>query len=251
MPMPPLLYIFVLLFGVCVGSFLNVVIFRVPAGESIVTGPSHCPRCGRRLKWTELVPILSFLALRGRCSGCGEKISPQYPVVEAANGLLWVFLFWQFGLTLTALLACCFCSALLALSVIDARTGEIPRGINICILVLAVCETALDCSNWPTHIIGLFAMSAPLLLVWLATKGAGVGGGDVKLLAAAGLFLGWKGIVFAVLAGCVAAAAVHIPRMALKKAGRALAFGPYLSFGMFLSLVWGESIINWYLGLLR
>lgn len=98
--------------------------------------------------------------------------------------------------------------------------------------------------------IGLFAVSVPLLLVWLITKGAGVGGGDIKLLAAAGLFLGWKLVVFSVLVGCLAAVCVHIPRMALKKAGRALAFGPYLSAGMFVSLVWGERLLNWYLGLL-
>ena len=246
-----LLYIFIFLFGICIGSFLNVVIFRVPAGESIVTGPSHCMRCGRRLKWTEMVPIFSFLVLRGRCAGCGEKISPQYPLVEAANGLLWVFLFWRFDLSWQALLACLFVSALLALSVIDARTGEIPLGINLAILVLAAAATALDFSNWPTHVIGLFAVSVPLLLVWIVTKGAGVGGGDIKLLAAAGLLLGWKLLLFAVVAGCIAAVCVHIPRMALKKAGRALAFGPYLSFGMFLALVRGESIINWYLSLLH
>lgn len=249
--MPPLLYILIFLFGICIGSFLNVVILRVPAGESIVTGPSHCMRCGRRLKWYEMVPVFSFLALRGRCAGCGEKISPQYPLIEAANGLLWVFLFWQFGLCWQALLACLFVSALLALSVIDARTGEIPPGINLFLAVLAVGATALDLSNWPAHVIGLFAVSVPLLLVWLFTKGKGVGGGDIKLLATSGLFLGWKLILFAVVAGCVAAVCVHIPRMALKKAGRTLAFGPYLSFGMFLSLVWGESVINWYLGLLR
>ena len=248
--MLPLLYIFIFLFGICIGSFLNVVILRVPAGESVVTGPSHCPCCGRNLKWRELVPLFSFLALRGRCAGCGEKISPQYPLIEAAAGLLWVFLFWRFGLSLTALLACLFVSALLALSVIDARTGEIPLGINCFILALGAAATALDFSNWPAHIIGLFALSAPLLLVWFVTKGAGVGGGDIKLLAAAGLLLGWKQLLLAVFIGCLAAVIVHLPRMALKKAGRALAFGPYLSFGMFLSLVWGESMINWYLGLL-
>lgn len=249
--MLPLLYILIFLFGICIGSFLNVVILRVPAGESIVTGPSHCMRCGRRLKWYEMVPVFSFLALRGRCAGCGEKISPQYPLIEAANGLLWVFLFWHFGLTWTALCACGFVSCLLALSVIDARTGEIPVGINICIAVLAVCMTALDLSSWPTHVIGLFAVSGPLYVLWLVTRGNGVGGGDIKLLAASGLLLGWKLILLAVVAGCVVAVCVHIPRMALKKAGRALAFGPYLSVGMLLALLWGESVINWYLRLLH
>lgn len=248
--MPILLYIFIFVFGACIGSFLNVVILRVPAGESIVTGPSHCPRCGRKLKWYELVPVFSFLSLRGRCSGCGEKISLQYPLVEAGNGLLWLFLFWHLGVGVYTLLVCLLTSALLALSVIDARTGEIPLCINFFIFVLAVVETALDFSNWPEHLIGLFAVSILLLALYAATQGRGVGGGDIKLMAAAGLFLGWRNIALSLFLACVLAAVIHLLRMAVKKAGRTLAFGPYLSAGILLALLWGNTFINWYLSLL-
>ena len=244
------LYIFIFVFGACIGSFLNVVILRVPAGESIVTGPSHCPHCGRKLKWYELVPVFSFLALRGRCSGCGEKISPQYPLVEAGTGLLWFFLFWHLGVGVYGLLVCLFASALLALSVIDVRTGEIPLCINFFIFVLAVVETALDFSNWSEHLIGLFAVSILLLALYAATQGRGVGGGDIKLMAAAGLFLGWQNIALSLFLACVLAAVIHLLRMAAKKAGRMLAFGPYLSAGILLALLWGDTFINWYLSLL-
>ncbi len=248
--MPTLLYIFILVLGLCIGSFLNVVILRVPAGESIVTGPSHCPRCGRKLKWYELFPLFSFLALRGRCSGCGERISPQYPLVEAGNGLLWLFLFWQLGVGVYALLASLLASALLALSVIDARTGEIPPGLNAAVLVLAVLAAVLDRNNWLSHVAGLFAVSVPLWLVWLLTKGRGIGGGDIKLMAAAGLFIGWRNIVLSLFLACVLAAVIHLILMAAKKAGRSLAFGPYLSAAILLALLWGDRLVNWYLTLL-
>lgn len=248
--MPTLLYILIFTFGLCIGSFLNVVILRVPAGESIVTGPSHCPRCGRKLKWYELFPLFSFLALRGRCSGCGERISPQYPIVEAANGLLWLFLFWQLGIGGYALLVSLLASVLLALSVIDARTGEIPLGLNAAVLVLAVLATVLDRDNWLSHVSGLFTVSIPLWLVWLLTKGRGVGGGDIKLMAAAGLFLGWRNIVLSLFLACILATVIHLMLMAAKKAGRRLAFGPYLSAAILLALLWGEGLITWYLSLL-
>jgi len=248
-PLTTLIYIFVFLFGITVGSFMNVCILRIPTGESIVTGPSHCTRCGKRLKWYELVPIFSYLALRGRCSKCKSKISIQYPVVEALNGVLWLLLSFLFGMTLQAALACLFTSALIVLSVIDARTREIPAGINIFILFLAIASTILDKQNYLSHIIGLFAISLPLYLIFLITNGRGIGGGDIKLMAACGLLLGWKLIILGFFLGCLSATVIHLTFMVVRKAGRALSFGPYLSVGVFLALIWGKSIIDWYLSL--
>ena len=141
-------YIFVFLLGSVIGSFLNVCILRIPAGESIVTGPSHCPKCGRRLKWYELVPIFSFLALRGRCKGCKDPISAQYTLIEAVNGVLWILAFQRFGPSLEALGTALMAAALLTLSIIDERTREIPPGITAFIGVLALGITALDFENW-------------------------------------------------------------------------------------------------------
>lgn len=244
-----LIYILIFLLGISVGSFLNVCILRIPAGESIVTGPSHCPRCGRRLKWYELIPIFSFLALRGRCSGCKSAISPQYPLIEALNGALWMLCLAVMGLTPMAAVACLFASALIVVGVIDARTMEIPPGATIAVLVLGGIASALDRQNWLSHLIGLFAVSLPLALLFYITRGRGIGGGDVKLMAACGLLLGWKLALLGFFLGCLFGALIHLGLMAAKKAGRTLSFGPYLALGCFTALLFGDSLLSWYLGL--
>ena len=244
-----LMYIFVFLFGIAVGSFLNVCILRIPAHESIVTGPSHCTSCGKRLKWYELVPLFSFLALRGRCSGCKTRISAQYPLIEALNGFLWLLVFNAVGFTLYAAAACLLASALIVVSVIDARTREIPSGTTIFILALGIIATLLDLQSWLSHLIGFFAVSLPLFLVFAITGGRGIGGGDIKLMAGCGLFLGWKLVVLGFFFGCFAAALIHLSLMAQKKADRTLSFGPYLAVGIFTALIWGEPVIGWYLNM--
>ena len=241
-----LMYIFVFLFGIAVGSFLNVCILRIPAQESIVTVPSHCTSCGKRLKWYELLPLFSFLALRGRCSSCKAKISSQYPIIEALNGILWLVIFYAFGFTLFSVLACLFTSVLIVLSVIDARTREIPTGTTIVIAVLGVFATLLDSQNWLSHLVGIFAISLPLFLVFSITRGRGIGGGDIKLMAVCGLLLGWKLTVLGFFLGCLAATVIHLFLMSIKKADRTLSFGPYLSIGVFSAMLWGNAFINWY-----
>jgi len=244
-----IMYVFIFLLGISVGSFLNVCILRIPAGESIVTGPSHCPRCGRRLKWYELIPIFSFLALRGRCSGCKAAISAQYPLIEALNGFLWLLVFYREGPSAYCALSCLLVSALVVIAVIDARTMEIPSGMTIFLVILGALSAALDYHYLLSHILGFLAVSLPLYLVYLITRGRGIGGGDIKLLAGCGLFLGWKLVILGFFFGCFAATFVHLLLMAFKKAGRTLSFGPYLSAGMFFALVWGADLIRWYLSL--
>lgn len=245
-----LLYICIFLLGTVIGSFLNVCILRIPAGESIVTGPSHCMSCGRRLRWYDMVPLFSWLALGGRCRACKAPVSPQYPLIEGANGALWVLVSACLGLTPDALLGCLMTSALLVLSVIDARTREIPPGTVIFIAVLGGLRVFLRPASLVSAILGLAAVSGFLLLVLLITGGRGVGGGDVKLMAACGLFLGWQNILLAFLLGCVLGSCIHLVRMRAFGAGRELALGPYLSAGVFLALLWGQPLIHWYLGLL-
>lgn len=240
-------YCLAALFGIFVGSFLNVCILRIPAGESIVTTPSHCPHCGKRLHWYELVPLLSWLAQRGTCRGCKAPISAQYPLIELANGVLWVLCCAVLGFSLDTLLCCAMTSALLVLSVIDGRTQEIPPGINYFIFALGVLRTLLAPADWKNHVAGFFAIS--LFLLVLALLG-GMGGGDVKLMAAAGLFLGWKAIIFAFFTGCIVGAVIHVARMKLCNASRRLAFGPYLSVGIAVAMLWAEPLIGWYLALL-
>ena len=208
------------LFGICVGSFLNVVAFRLPKGESIVTGPSHCMTCGHRLKWYELIPVLSFVIQGGKCRSWDTLIA--------------------FGLV----------SALIALSLIDARTQEIPGGLNIFIACLGVLRIATDWHNFLLYLIGGAAVSVPLLIILFVTGGAGIGGGDVKLMAAAGLVLGWKNIILAFLLACIFGAVIHPIRMKFFHAGRVLAMGPYLSAGIMVAFLFGDAMISWYLGMM-
>lgn len=244
------MYILIFLYGIVIGSFLNVVVVRVPRKESIVKVRSHCENCGYQLKWFDLIPIFSYLVLGGKCRKCKTKISAQHLVLEVLNGILYVFTFFIAGFSIPTVLLCLLFSALLALSLIDFKTYEIPVGFQYVIFVLAVCRMILDRANWSEHVIGFFAVSVVLYLMYVISKGAAIGGGDVKLMAVCGLFVGWKLIIFAFLLGCIVGSVVHIIRMKLSGESHVLAMGPYLSIGVFVAALWGNQILTWYLGML-
>ena len=243
------IYITIFLFGIVIGSFLNVCIFRIPNHETVVTERSHCMNCGYQLSWYDMVPVFSWLCLGGKCRKCKAPISPQYPIVEAVNGILYVVVFAVNGFSLESILYCLFVSALLVLSVIDWRTYEIPIGINIFILVLGILHTALDYSNWLTYVVGFFSVSLFLFLLLWISKGRAIGGGDVKLMAVAGLLLGWKLAILAFFIGCIVGSVIHLLRMKLSGADKVLAMGPYLSVGLFIAALWGNAMIGWYMGM--
>lgn len=243
------IYITIFLFGIVIGSFLNVCIFRIPNHETVVTERSHCMNCGYQLSWYDMVPVFSWLCLGGKCRKCKTPISPQYPIVEAVNGILYMVVFAVNGFSLESILYCLFVSALLVLSVIDWRTYEIPIGINIFILVLGILHTALDYSNWLTYVVGFFSVSLFLFLLLWISKGRAIGGGDVKLMAVAGLLLGWKLAILAFFIGCIVGSVIHLLRMKLSGADKVLAMGPYLSVGLFIAALWGNAMIGWYLGM--
>ena len=243
-------YIIIFIFGITIGSFLNVCIYRIPLGASIVTAPSHCMTCGRKLKWYDMVPVFSWLVLGGKCRNCKSKISVQYPIIEGVNGILYVVICAVNGLEWSSMIYCFMASALLVLSIIDWRTYEIPFGINVFLFVLGVAMTILDRGNLAEHLIGMICVSGLLGILYLLTGGRAIGGGDIKLMFACGLILGWKLILLAFFLGCIIGSVVHIIRMSVKKAGRMLAMGPYLSVGILLAALWGNAWINWYLSLL-
>ena len=243
-------YIIIFIFGITIGSFLNVCIYRIPLGESIVTAPSHCMTCWRKLKWYDMVPVFSWLVLGGKCRNCKSKISVQYPIIEGVNGILYVMICAVNGLEWSSVIYCFMASALLVLSIIDWRTYEIPFGINVFLFVLGIAMTILDRGNLVEHLIGMICVSGLLGILYLLTGGRAIGGGDIKLMFACGLILGWKLILLAFFLGCIIGSVVHIIRMSVKKAGRMLAMGPYLSAGILLAALWGNAWINWYLSLL-
>ncbi len=250
----PILILLTLL-GLAVGSFCNVLIYRIPKGEEFVKTPSHCMSCGHTLKWYENIPLLSWLLQGGKCRSCKVKLSAQYPIVEALNGLMWLAtgLIVRSGLLaqsdwLTVALYCVLFSMLLVLTVIDWRTFTIPNGINLVIFLLGVIRLVTDLDHWLTYLIGMLAVALVFLLMNIATGGRGLGMGDVKLVAAAGLLLGWQKMLLAVLVGSLSGAIIHMIRMRGGE-GRKLAFGPYLAAGIWLAALVGEPLINAYLGL--
>lgn len=237
----------VLAFGLVIGSFLNVCIYRLPRGEEVVKEPSHCPNCMSALKWYELIPVLSFILQKGRCRNCKEKISFQYPAVELLNGALYLWIIIKTGYQPLSVLYCLCTSALIVIAVIDFRTFEIPLGCNLFIGALGVARLFMNLSAWQEYVIGFFAVSGLFMIIYLVTKGKGIGGGDIKLMAAAGLLLGWKHIILALAVGSVAGSVIHIALMKLKNKNRVLAFGPYLAAGIFISMLYGDELIEWYL----
>ena len=247
--MTGLFYLLWTLLGLCVGSFCNVLIFRLPKGEEFVKTPSHCMACGHRLRWFELVPVVSWLAQGGKCRACGVKLSAQYPIVEALNGGAWLLAAWLFrGDAVRAVLYSALFSLLTVVAVIDWRTFEIPNGVNLAIFLLGVVQLVADRRNWALYLIGMCSVSLLFLLLWFITHGNGLGMGDVKLMAAAGLLLGWPRILLAMILGSVSGAIIHTIRMR-RGAGRKLAFGPYLSAGIWVAALFGERLIGAYLGL--
>lgn len=243
-------YFFVSLFGVMVGSFLNVLIYRIPKNEEFVKTQSHCMTCGHNLAWYDNIPIFSWLTLGGKCRYCKTKLSIQYPLIEAFNGLIWLFVFVVHGININSLLICAMSSGLLAMGMIDWKTYEIPNGFHVFFGILAIIHVALDYSNWLNYVIGFFCVSLVLLAIYLISGGRAIGGGDVKLMAVCGLFVGWKNILLALMIGCVVGSCVHMIRMRVSKAGNVLAMGPYLALGIFIASLYGEQIISWYMSIL-
>lgn len=241
-------YIIIFLFGITIGSFLNVCIYRIPKHEDIVKTRSHCMTCGYQLKWYDMFPVFSYLCLRGRCRKCGAKLSIQYPLIEILNGIAYLLVVFVNGVNVESLLYCLLTSALLVLSVIDFRTYEIPFGINLFILALGLIRVVTDYRNFLAYLVGFLIVSAVLAVLYYASKGRAIGGGDVKLMAVCGLLLGWKLIILAFLSGCVLGAVIHVIRMKVSGEDHVLAMGPYLSMGVFIAALWGNQMLAWYLG---
>ena len=238
-------YILIFLYGIIIGSFLNVCIYRIPRQENIVITRSHCMKCGNTLRARDLIPVFSYVFLGGKCRYCKEKVSLQYPLVEVFNGTLWVITFLIVNDPVKSILYCLMISGLLVLSVIDWRTFEIPFGINVYLFILGLIRVMVDGIHY--FILLDFALvSGFLLLLFVITKGRGIGGGDIKLMAAVGLILGWKHTIVAFFFGCLYGSVIHIIRMKVSKADHVLAMGPYLSAGIITAVWFGTRILEWY-----
>lgn len=242
--------------GAMTGSFLNVCIARLPVGQSIVSPPSACPRCGARIRPWDNIPLLSFLWLRGRCRACGQPIAWRYPLVEALTGVLFAANVYAFGVEPWTVVACLFCAALVVVSFIDLDHQIIPDVISLPGTLLGLL---LALPGWgPTFLDRLLGALLGGGLLWAvavfyewAREQEGMGGGDIKLLAMIGAFLGWRGVLVTLLVGSLSGVCVGGLRILLRRveAGLPIPFGPFLSLGALVALYWGEALIGWYVEL--
>jgi leader peptidase (prepilin peptidase)/N-methyltransferase len=241
--------------GLLIGSFLNVVIARVPEGRSLVRPRSACPGCGAAIAWHDNVPLLSFLALRGRCRACGIAIPWRYPIVEAATAALFGAAALAFGPTLHAVVAAVLLAALLAIAVIDLERQIIPDVISLPgILAGVLANLATGRVSWMDSLLGIAVgggvfVAIALVGSWLAGQDA-MGGGDIKLAAMLGAFLGWKVLLLSLFASAVGGGILAAALMGFGVRGRKdpLPFGPFLAAGGAVGLFWGERMVRWYLG---
>jgi leader peptidase (prepilin peptidase)/N-methyltransferase len=248
-----MLYGFLFAFGAAIGSFLNVCIGRLPEGESIVSPPSHCPRCGAPVQPRDNIPLISYVLLRGRCRTCREPISLRYPLVEALMGGLLVLVFLRFGsLPLTAVYGA-FVAALLVVTFIDLDHMIIPDVISLPGIVVGLaCAAAGYGPALSDSVIGILLGGGLLYLVAVGyetvTGREGMGGGDIKLLAMVGAFLGWRGVLVTLLVGSLTGALVGIGVTVYRRQTRVpIPFGPFLSLGALCALFVGQQIVAWYL----
>ena len=241
-------YVFVI--GSVIGSFLNVCIFRIPEKESVVVNRSHCPQCGYPLKFIHMIPVISFLFLRGKCPSCKGRISRQYPLVEALTACLFLITVMRFGYTAQSLLLCIFHCVLIVVAGIDIHTMTIPDILHIWIGGIGIVHLLLNPSCLLSSLTGLVIVSLPMLL--LALLCGGFGGGDIKLCAVCGFFLGLKGVLLGFLFACILADVYAIYLIAVKKVSKksSICFGPFLAAGFIISSLFWDALITWYLTLL-
>jgi leader peptidase (prepilin peptidase)/N-methyltransferase len=249
-----MLEVFSFIFGALVGSFLNVCICRLPQQESIVFPGSHCPQCDHPIPFYDNIPIISYLVLRRKCRSCHHPISLQYPIVEGLTAFVSLLLFLAFGPSWSYLIYFSFMAALIVITVIDLYHQIIPDVISLPgIGVGLLASLVLPEITFLNSLLGILVGGGSLFLVatiyqWLF-KREGMGGGDIKLLAMIGAFLGWKAVILTILFSSLIGSIAGIAIMVIKGKNfkYAIPFGPFLSLGATISLFYGEEVIRWYL----
>jgi leader peptidase (prepilin peptidase)/N-methyltransferase len=242
------------LFGLCVGSFLNVVIYRLPLGQSLVSPPSRCRKCGYSLRWFDNIPVVSWLLLRGRCRQCGVGVSWQYPLVELITGALFVLVVWltpMGPLVASRLMLVCM---LIALFGIDLEHQILPNSITLPGIVIGLLFSLIAPPGITDALIGVAIGGGMLYAVaygyylWRGEDGMGMG--DVKMLAMLGAFLGWKAVLVTLILASFAGAFVGLGMMSLQRGGMkyALPFGTFLALGAVAAMFVGDPLIAWYAG---
>ncbi len=254
-------YIMAGVFGLLIGSFLNVCILSWGAEpkESVMRPRSRCPKCGNRIAWYDNIPVLSWLILRGRCRNCKQSISLMYPLVELATCIIWIYFVWLFGPTIAAVRAAVFFTLLLGILVTDARAYIIPDEFTIGGLVLGLILTGVGgfiLNGGPGAVHGLAfsfiggAVGFGILWVvgWLGTiilKQDAMGGGDIKMMAMVGVFVGWTGVLLTIFIGALVGTLVFLP-LTLMGRKKLVPFGIFLAIGAGVAYLFGAKLVQWY-----
>ncbi|MBI5787669.1 MAG: prepilin peptidase [Candidatus Schekmanbacteria bacterium] len=246
-------------FGMLIGSFLNVCIYRMPKGESLAFPASHCPQCQTALHFYDNIPVLSYLFLRGKCRFCKAPISEQYPLVELLTGLLFMLTVLRFGFSLSVPVYATLQAILIVAIFVDAAHMIIPDKITIPGIIIGFLASFLPRHpvSWQNSLLGILVAGGFLYLVAVLSvvilKKEGMGGGDIKLAAAIGAFLGWQRSFLAVMLGAFLGSVVGIALILIRRKGRKeyIPFGPFLACGAIISLYWGNELIDWYLSFFR
>ncbi len=240
------------LMGACFGSFLNVLIDRIPAEKSIISPPSHCDACQRRLTGLDLVPVFSYIFLGGRCRSCGAKIPIAVLLVELGCGLWTAFLFWHYGLTAEFAAATFFSYVFIVIGMIDLKHQEVYSSvvypaIGVALLVDAFVMDRGIINSLEGAGVGAFI----ILLPFLITRGAGMGFGDVEIAVLIGLVTGFAEVMVPIVGGIVLGGVAAILLLVFRIKGRkdAIPFGPFLSFAAIVAMVWGPDIFHWWMGI--
>lgn len=241
--------------GCCLGSFYNVVVYRLPKGESLIRPGSHCPQCNRPVAPYDNIPLLSYLMLLGKCRHCRASISMRYPIVEGITGLAALLLFRRYGFHPQFLVEFVFTSILIIITFIDLDTFIIPDVFSLTGIVVGFGASFFTPRlSWVESLVGILMGGGFFLAIALAYQRLrhreGLGGGDIKLLAMIGAFIGWTGIVFTILVASIAGLMIGLLVMWRTRQGLAamIPFGPFLSLGAVSYLFWGQSFYYWYLG---
>lgn len=254
MGVDPIFAVAAVLVGLCFGSFLNVCILRLPHGHSLLRPPSTCPRCGRRIEWRDNIPVVSWILLRGRCRACGNPISWQYPIIEALVGLIWLASVLMFGVSVRALGGGLLGTILLGIAVTDARHYLIPDEFTWGGLVIGLALSLGD--GWQGFLEAVIGASVGFGILWIVAvagkwvfKEEAMGGGDIKMMAMVGSFVGWKGVLLTIFTGALFGTLVFVPLSIKRK--RLVPFGVFLAVGAAVTYVWGRDMIEWYLRFLK
>lgn len=247
--------VLIFILGLIVGSFSNVCIFRIPRNESIIYPASHCPKCRNNISPKDNIPLLSYILLKGRCRNCKNKISIQYPIVELLTGVIYLIIYLIYSLSIQSLIYIILSSALVIIAFIDLNEQIVPDVISLPGIVIGfIISFFVPYILFPNSALGIFVGGGIILIIGLAGsvifKKEAMGGGDVKLAAMIGAFLGWRYVIISLFFGFFLGALAGIILIISKIKSRedTVPFGPFIVLGSLITLFWGEQIISWYIG---